>query len=148
MRRFGLAVMVVGLLALLVPAPPASAEPETHTVYMSNIAFCNTPQCVPFQDENTTITVGDTVRWVFADGLCTAGVFVDGCHHTATHKVAYGSTETPEFNSGKMAPLGYGYGGQPKLGKLTYEHTFDTAGSYTYWCTWHKSLMQATIDVE
>lgn len=145
-RRLPTMVMLLGVLGPLVPAAPAAAESETHTVYMSNIAFCHTPQCVPFENEDTTIAVGDTVRWVFADGMCTAGLIIDGCHHNVTHRPQDGGTR--EFGSGPM-PFTFPYGDLTSPTPLMpdFEHTFDDPGTYRYVCTIHEGQMVADVIV-
>lgn len=76
-----------------------------------------------FTPRDIVINVGDTVTWQ------NNATFTD---HTAT------STSAPadgSFDSGIIAP------------GTTYTHTFTIAGSYTYWCTIHTTLMTGTITV-
>lgn len=70
-----------------------------------------------FVPQNLTVAVGDTVRWTNSDGTT----------HTAT-------AANGEFN-GSMS------------GGATFEHTFDTAGEFDYFCSIH-GTMTGTITVE
>jgi plastocyanin len=68
----------------------------------------------PFGD--LTITAGDTVQWIF-----------DAGNHTVTSTL---SQDDPEyFDSGYISDSG-----------TTYDHTFNTPGSYTYYCQVHSFL--------
>lgn len=71
-----------------------------------------------FSEDTTTILAGDTVRWTNNDGFSHTVTAVDGT-----------------WNSGTMS-----------AGEV-YEQTFDTAGTYNYYCAFHPS-MTATVVVQ
>jgi plastocyanin len=102
-------------------APPSPTPPPTSgqvTVVMQNIAF-NPP--------TITIHVGQTVVWRNDD--------------TAPHTTTSGScsgnvcTPTPGWDSGTLNP------GQ------SFSHTFDMAGTFSYYCRIHGEVMQGTVVV-
>lgn len=64
-----------------------------------------------FSPANLSITHGTTVTWMNGDAI----------QHTATSS----SSSTEAFSSGQMA------------GGATYSHTFNTAGTYHYYCQNH-----------
>lgn len=64
-----------------------------------------------FSPANRTITHGMTVTWINGDAI----------QHTATSS----SSSTDAFSSGQMA------------GGATFAHTFNTAGTYHYYCQNH-----------
>jgi plastocyanin len=64
-----------------------------------------------FSPANLTITHGTTVTWMNGDAI----------QHTATSS----SSSTEAFTSGQLA------------GGLTYSHTFNTAGTFHYYCQNH-----------
>lgn len=64
-----------------------------------------------FSPTNLTITHGSTVTWMNGDAV--------------SHTVTSSSTSTDVFNSGQ------------KAGGSTYSHTFNTAGTYHYYCQNH-----------
>lgn len=77
-----------------------------------------TLQNTAFSPAEKTITRGTTVRWINHDPYA----------HTVT-------STTNLFNSGNLDQ------GQ------TFEYTFNTAGTYDYYCTYHASIMRAKIIV-
>ena len=88
-----------------------------------------------FTPDTVTIEAGETVRWT------NTSVIV----HTVTADPAEatmdGSVQLPEeaeaFDSGNMDP------------KATFEHTFETPGTYTYFCIPHEGVkMRGTVVVE
>jgi len=91
-----------------------------------------------FDPEEITISVGDTVTWEF---------------ESASHNVC----GWPEMHETVAIPEGAdGFGSMPQDGNRfdvvdsgqTYEHTFETAGEYTYVCVPHASNMIGTVIVE
>ncbi len=108
-----------------VEAPPASMEPFTGTVSApagSSVPGCEeTNQC--FIPADITITVGETVTWSNDD--------------TAAHTVTSGiASEGPDgvFDSSLF------------MAATTFEHTFDEAGKYDYFCMVHP-WMTGTVTV-
>ena len=97
---------------------PAAAN--TVTVHVFNFSFSNNPQGQQVQN-TTTINVGDTVHWQVDQG-------------TQTTTSDTSSQET--WDSGSLAQ------------GSTFDHTFNTAGTFTYHCTFHSSIgMVGTIIV-
>ena len=105
---------------------PATAQ-ETTTVAVGDIWFCN--ESFYFGICETTISVGDTVSWNFSGALLP---------HTTT---ACGAdcdspTATPLWDSGLI------------IGDSTFEFTFDTPGTYLYYCAVHPVLQRGRIVVQ
>jgi plastocyanin len=79
-----------------------------------------------FQPKTQTVSVGTTVRWVWASGA-------------GPHNVAPDATEPPRS-------------GDPVTGPASYEHTFNTPGTYHYYCEVHGGPggvgMSGTITVQ
>lgn len=69
-----------------------------------------------FSPSTITVTVNTTVTWINKDGMA----------HTVT-------TDTDLFDSGSIAD-----------GK-SYEHTFSTAGTYSYKCSFHSSMTGTVV---
>ncbi|MEA2443655.1 MAG: hypothetical protein QOJ12_947 [Thermoleophilales bacterium] len=106
-------------IALLVAgalAPPAEAA--TTNVEVARNAF--TPATV-------TVAPGDTVTWTFAG---------PDTNHTTTSDP--GQAETWESDPGNPSPF--------HVAGDTFSHTFNTAGSYSYFCRVH-SFMRGTVRV-
>jgi plastocyanin len=103
------------------PVQPAPTPPPTTVqvvVVMQNIAF--NPQTI-------TIHVGQTVVWRNDDTV----------PHTTTSGSCSGNvcTPAPGWDSGTLNP------GQ------SFSHTFDTAGTFGYYCRIHGAAMQGTVVV-
>lgn len=97
---------------------PAAAN--TVTVHVFNFSFSNNPMGQTVVT-TTNINVGDTVHWQVDQG---------------THTTTSDSTSQEVWDSGSLAQ------GQ------TFNHTFNTAGTFTYHCTFHQSIgMVGTIVV-
>ena len=79
-----------------------------------------------FQPASRTVAVGTTVRWVWASGA-------------GPHNVSPDASEPPRS-------------GSPVSGPFSYEHTFDTPGTYRYYCEVHGGPggvgMSGTITVQ
>lgn len=125
-------ILLTAMLAFALLAPGTGRAATTVPVFMSNLMFCSTPVCA--FNQNVTIVAGDTVAWVYADGLCTALAAL-GCFHTVTRSTA------PTFNSGAMPGSG-GVGTN-----VVFQRTFTTRGSFFYICTVHGASMSATVVV-
>lgn len=104
------------------------------TVTMDNTAFID-----PTGGQNTsatvTIQVGEAVRWVNEDNV----------DHTVTSGEGTGGTDgdgLPDGASSGMDSPPIGPGGD-------FEFTFDTPGTWTYYCEIHPGIMyEATVIVE
>lgn len=78
-----------------------------------------------FSPNNLTISVNETVTWQF-----------NGGPHTVTQGTSPGNPPAPEFDSGNRS-------------SGTFTRTFDTPGTYTYFCAIHFGMgMTGTITVE
>jgi plastocyanin len=125
-QRIILVLLLPAIVALFaLSTSPASAQ-ETVTVDIGDTYFCD----ASFQGGTctTTISAGDTVSWGFGGSL----------PHTVTDcgGNCASPTGSPAFDSGQMS-------------SGTYQHTFDTAGTYGYYCQVHgASVMQGQIVVQ
>jgi len=122
MKRFvvilAMSLVIVMLLASCSNNSPTSSNPPTPNTH--DVSMVDSA----FQPQDLTIKVGDIVRWTN-----------NGAH---THTSTSGTNGTPDgkWNSGDVTPGN------------TYEFTFDTAGTYPYFCHYHWSLgMTGTITV-
>ncbi len=78
-----------------------------------------------FSPSSATIKVNDTVTWEFSGGP-----------HTVTQGTSPGNPPSPLFNSGSQS-------------SGTFTFTFDTPGTYQYFCEFHFGMgMTGTITVE
>ncbi len=78
-----------------------------------------------FTDSTTTIDTGDSVNWVWAGGS----------HSTTSGSCASGCTPDGLWDSGVKS-------------NGSFSHTFNTAGSFRYFCKVHGSMMQGTVVVQ
>ena len=110
--------LVVVAAAVISSATPAAAQ-RTVDVNVVDFDFVRPGT---FDHFDPTITVGDTVRWVFVEGF-----------HTTTSTA--GQTET--WNSGLQFP------------PATFQHTFTNAGTFSYVCSVHEGLgMTGVVTVQ
>ncbi len=74
----------------------------------------------------TTINAGETIQWSWSNGL-----------HSTTSGSCSGTFCTPDFvwNSGNHSP------------PFSFTHTFPAAGTFSYYCMIHGSMMQGAINV-
>lgn len=79
---------------------------------------------IAFNPASLTVSVGTTVTWINNDNM----------DHTVTSGTP--GKNTGIFDSGNIAPSG----------KFTF--TFNTKGTFQYYCTLHPVQMQATITVQ
>ena len=108
-------------------ASPTATAQETTTVAVGDIWFCNESFYAGVCE--TTISVGDTVSWDFGPSMLP---------HTTT---ACGAdcdspTATPLWDSGLTGD------------GSTFEFTFDTPGTYLYYCSVHPALQRGRIVVQ
>ena len=86
-----------------------------------------------FTPDTLTVKAGSTVTWTN--------------NGTVDHSVTSDSTSAVAFASAAIAPPmgGGGYGGG--TGPGSYRLTFHTAGTFSYHCSFHPTLMHGTIVV-
>ncbi|MCH8065457.1 MAG: hypothetical protein IIC90_06475, partial [Chloroflexi bacterium] len=108
-------------------APSTAMAQETTTVAVGDIWFCNEP--FYFDVCETTISVGDTISWDFSPAQLP---------HTTTECGADcdNPTATPLWDSGLV------------VDGSTFEFTFDTPGTYLFYCTVHPTLQRGQIIVQ
>ncbi len=112
------------------PAPPVETEPvetsEPKTVSVTIPSGTSSPGCETtnecYTPESVTINVGDTVEWDNVD--------------TAAHTVTSGSPAD--------GPSGV-FDSSLVMGKAKYSHTFDSTGSYDYFCMVHPWMVGKVI---
>lgn len=96
-----------------------TGSPQTYTFQSGHVVVSNEL----FTPNAVTVAAGTTVRWVWAPTA--AG-------HNITPVGGTEPTATPSANNSFP---------------FTYEHTFNTPGTYNYQCTNHPATMQGTITV-
>lgn len=107
-------------------APPATAVPVEENGSSGgspNGAIVQT-DIAGFRLENLTIALGSTVTWTNRDNA----------PHTVSHGDSPSVDGSPEFRSSTFTKEG------------TFTHTFDTAGTFAYFCEVHPSMI-ASITV-
>jgi len=77
-------------------------------------------------NSTTTITAGTTVEWDWVSGL-----------HSTTSGTCDASNCVP----------GPGWNSLQKAAPFTYTRTFNTVGTFTYFCTVHGVMMQGLVNV-
>jgi len=99
-----------------------------------------------FDPEELTVTVGDTVTW---ENVGTVGHSVTAYEEDIPDEAEYFASGG--FDSEQAARDAYS-AGDPDSGDVpggeSYEHTFQTAGTYEYFCIPHESAMTGTIEVQ
>lgn len=95
-----------------------------------------------FDPETITVSVGDTVTWDNVGTVAhTVTAYDDGIPDGADYFASGG------FGSEQAARDGYPGEGTVESGE-TYSHTFETAGTYEYFCIPHESSgMKGTVEV-
>lgn len=126
MRRLATAMTAatLALVATLLAASGTGAQ-STVNVETGNLYFCDSS----FENGvcETTITVGDTVVWDNVAGVHT----VTQCDDTFTTCPPAGGFDSGILTAG-----------------ATFSHTFDQAGTFTYWCAFHPIEMRGRILVQ
>lgn len=81
-------------------------------------------QNTSYNPSTKTVTAGTTIKWINKDSF--------------NHTVTSGSPGHPDglFDSGVIGPGG------------TYTHTFNSAGSFNYYCSIHQDIMTGTVTVQ
>jgi plastocyanin len=104
------------------PQQPAAANAPSST---SSSSSTITISGASFGPEELRVKVGTTVKWTWASG---------------SHNVVSGSKCAPDGKFTSGAPQGKG---------STFEHTFDSAGTFPYYCDPHCGMgMTGTVIVE
>jgi PKD repeat protein len=90
-----------------------------------------------FQDQasgtsTTTIQAGDTVQWNWVSG---------------THSTTAGTCTSGGYYGGSCTPDGGWDSGQQSQG-FSFHQTFNTVGSYNYYCSIHQAMMQGMVKVQ
>jgi plastocyanin len=118
----GLSLAILALVAFTLMSKSASAAGVS--VEAGDYYFCS--PAFHYAVCETDITAGDTVTWNVVAG-----------RHTVTECTGSFTTCPPTggFDSGFLVIL------------QTFSHTFDTPGTYTYHCEFHKNEMRGTIVV-
>jgi plastocyanin len=107
-------------------APDASDPTETPDASPSTATHVVNVSDFAYEPAKLKIAVGDTVRWVWTDGT-----------HTVTEGTSC-TAKTGGFDSGRHTAA------------FTYEHTFDAAGTFDYFCDYreHCTMMGQVGTVE
>lgn len=108
------------------PVPPSAAAQTTTTVQVGDFFFCDAS--LPAEACETQISAGDTITWEYSSG--TVGHTVTDCGESCNSP-----TDTPLFDSGDLAP------------NDTFSFTFDSPGTYFYYCEFHPIAMRARVVV-
>jgi plastocyanin len=116
-RRLALGAGTALLLAFAV-APAFAAD---HTVNIVGLTF---------EPAEITVAVGDTVTWEVTESI------------GAPHSVTSGTPDDPD----KGSVFDSGAEGLIEVGE-TFEFTFDSAGTYAYYCTVHGASMSGQVVV-
>jgi PKD repeat protein len=118
-RSFRLTVLAFAALAVALFSSGAQAATRTVTITSNRFTDASSG------NSTTTIQAGDSVNWVWGSGVhsTTSGTCTAGC-----------------------APDGKWDSGERSSG--TFPRAFNTAGTFTYFCSVHLSMMQGTIVVQ
>jgi plastocyanin len=116
-RRLALVAGTVVILAFAV-APAIAADHEVDIVGLS------------FEPAEITVAVGDTVTWKVAESI--------GANHSVTSGTPDDPDKGSEFDSGDEGLRDDGD---------TFEWTFDSAGTFAYYCTVHGASMSGQVVV-
>jgi PKD repeat protein len=119
LRSFRLAVLSYAVLG--VALLDCAAQAATRTVTISNFEFTDASS----GNSTTTINAGDSVNWVWSGGF----------HSTTSGSCSGGCTPDGKWDSGVKS-------------SGAFSRTFDTIGSFPYYCTVHGSMMRGTIVVQ
>lgn len=143
-RRCGALAVEVRLLLILAATifawVPAAEAGQNSVVTVSNSSTVF-PGGLFFTPSTVNIIRGDTVVWCWANSNCT-GTTVD--NHSTSSGTCTGSTI---FDHCSKSPVG---GEQWDSGDTTsgsFGHTFNNAGSFTYFCDVHTVFMQGSVNV-
>jgi plastocyanin len=99
-----------------------------------------------FDPDQLTISVGDTVVWENVGSVGHSVTAYEDEIPDGADYFASGGFDTEQAARDAYTPGDTDAGDIP--GGESYEHTFDTAGTYEYFCIPHESTMVGTIQVE
>ena len=119
-RSFRIQVLLLAVLAVALLS--AAAQGATANVSITNDRFTDSVS----GNSTTTINAGDSVMWTWNAGN----------HSTTSGSCAAGCTPNGTWDSGI------------KNSGSTFTQAFPTAGTFTYYCRVHGSMMQGTIVVQ
>ena len=117
-------VLIAASMLLLLGACSSGGESEDSNgveIAVANIAY--TPATLD-------VSVGDTVTWTSED---------EGVRHTVTSGLPAGET-VPGVNKGSAAKPDGTFDGELADAGSSFEFTFETAGTYAYFCEVHPSM--------
>ena len=113
------------------PTPSAltpTPSPAPHVVYVGQapgVGPANVFADAASGTSTTMIHVGETVQWTW----------VSGTHSTTSGSCPLGCVANGLWNSGVTS-------------NTIFQHTFPTAGTFTYFCLVHGTMMQGTVIVQ
>ena len=117
-----LTALAVGLISLSIESTAIFAQTSTAISIVSGASAPNNPK---FYDPTpANVAVGTTVTWTNND---------------ATLHTVYSGTPDDSANGGKLFQSTYMAKGQ------TFEHKFDTAGTFDYFCTLHPFMLGKVV---
>ena len=117
-----LTALAVGLISLSIESTAIFAQTSTSISIVSGASAPNNPK---FYDPTpANVAVGTTVTWTNND---------------ATLHTVYSGTPDDSANAGKLFQSTYMAKGQ------TFEHKFDTAGTFDYYCTLHPFMIGKVV---
>jgi amicyanin len=117
-----LTALAVGLISLSIESTAIFAQTSTAISIVSGASAPNNPK---FYDPTpANVAVGTTVTWTNND---------------ATLHTVYSGTPDDSANGGKLFQSTYMAKGQ------TFEHKFDTAGTFDYYCTLHPFMLGKVV---
>ena len=118
-KRALAALAVVGATAAVAVGSVAAADQTVNIVGLT------------FEPADITVSVGDTVTWEVTESI------------GAPHSVTSGTPDDPDPGS----IFDSGADGLIEVGE-TFEHTFETAGTFAYYCTVHGASMSGQVVVQ
>jgi amicyanin len=116
-----LTALAVGLISLSIESTAIFAQTSTAISIVSGASAPNNPKF--YDPPSANVAVGTTVTWTNNDATL--------------HTVYSGTNGTPD--AGKAFQSTYMTKGQ------TFEHKFDTAGTFDYFCTLHPFMMGKVV---
>ena len=118
-----LTVLAVGLISLSIGSTAIFAQ--TSTTSISIVPGASSPNNPKFYDPSpANVAVGTTVTWTNND---------------STLHTVYSGSPDDSANGGKLFQSTYMAKGQ------TFEHKFDTAGTFNYYCTLHPFMIGQVV---
>ena len=112
--------MSISLLLLGACSSGGSSQPDQEAASGSEIAVAN----IAYTPATLEVSVGDTVTWTSED---------EGVRHTVTSGLPAGET-VPGVTKGSAAKPDGTFDGELADAGSSFEFTFETAGTYAYFC--------------